>query len=109
MSFSQHCDIITAEIEHVDCTALFELEKKGFPVHPSASTLSTIQDKLAQKIFVQKNGVPVQRFMEIATEDDGIDAGRIFGYPFMLKARRLAYDGRGNMAVRSEVCFFILR
>ena len=28
-------------------------------------------------------------------------AGQEFGYPFMLKTKRLAYDGRGN----AQVCF----
>lgn len=30
-------------------------------------------------------------------------AGQQFGYPFMLKARRLAYDGRGNAVVHNVV------
>ncbi|XP_028092115.1 phosphoribosylaminoimidazole carboxylase-like isoform X5 [Camellia sinensis] len=29
-------------------------------------------------------------------------AGDLFGYPLMIKSRRLAYDGHGNAAAKSE-------
>ncbi|XP_028056896.1 phosphoribosylaminoimidazole carboxylase-like isoform X1 [Camellia sinensis] len=29
-------------------------------------------------------------------------AGELFGYPLMIKSRRLAYDGHGNAAAKSE-------
>lgn len=29
-------------------------------------------------------------------------AGDLFGYPLMIKSRRLAYDGRGNSVANSE-------
>lgn len=29
-------------------------------------------------------------------------AGDLFGYPLMVKSRRLAYDGRGNAVAKSE-------
>ena len=37
------CDIMTAEIEHVDCKALEELEQRGFDVQPHSSTFRIIQ------------------------------------------------------------------
>lgn len=40
--------------------------------------------------------------MEIESLADCSDAGFRFGYPYMLKKKRLAYDGRGNMVVHSE-------
>lgn len=30
-------------------------------------------------------------------------AGDLFGYPLMIKSKRLAYDGRGNAVAKSEV------
>jgi len=29
-------------------------------------------------------------------------AGDLFGYPLMIKSKRLAYDGRGNAVAKSE-------
>ena len=40
--------------------------------------------------------------MEINTEEDCIKAGLLYGYPYILKKRRLAYDGNGNFVVNSE-------
>lgn len=28
--------------------------------------------------------------------------GKLFGYPLMIKSKRLAYDGRGNAVAKSE-------
>ena len=40
--------------------------------------------------------------MEITDIDSGREAGLKFGYPFMLKNRKLAYDGKGNAVVKNE-------
>ncbi|CAE7373477.1 ade6, partial [Symbiodinium microadriaticum] len=53
--------------------------------------------------------VPVAPFCEVVSVEDCLAAGRRFGYPFVLKNALLAYDGRGNVVVRSaeviEECF----
>lgn len=51
---AEQVDVMTVEIEHVDTSALAELEAKGKPVHPAAATLSLIQDKFAQKQHLAK-------------------------------------------------------
>jgi phosphoribosylaminoimidazole carboxylase len=40
--------------------------------------------------------------MEITCLEDCYNAASIFGYPFMLKKRKLAYDGHGNYAIKNE-------
>ena len=47
---SKEVDIITYEIELANATALSNLEKSGFLVHPSPKTLSIIQNKYRQKV-----------------------------------------------------------
>lgn len=40
----RECDILTVEIEHVNASSLQEVSQElGIPVHPSPSTLATIQ------------------------------------------------------------------
>ena len=95
-------DYITVEIEHLDAGALAELEKDGAVINPSPSTISLIQDKFAQKQFLQERGVPVAPFAEITGERSARDALRSFGGAMIVKTRHGAYDGRGNMVVRSE-------
>jgi 5-(carboxyamino)imidazole ribonucleotide synthase len=95
-------DFLTFEIELANAAILNELSEKGLQINPSAKTLSIIKDKLEQKKFLRQNGIPVADFVGVETIDDVITAGREFGYPFLLKARFNAYDGRGNALIKRE-------
>lgn len=96
-------DVLTVEIEHVDAEVLATLESEGkVKVHPSAKTVKTIQDKYAQKQHLTAHGIPVAEFMETPDYDAVVAAGEKFGYPFMLKSKTMAYDGKGNYVVRSK-------
>lgn len=96
-------DVVTVEIEHVDADVLAELEQEGkVKVHPSAKTVKTIQDKYAQKQHLTAHGIPVAEFLETPDEVAVHGAGKKFGYPFMLKSKTMAYDGKGNYVVKSE-------
>ncbi len=97
---SSKCDVVTMEIEHVNCDALEQLESEGIKVQPSSQTLRTVQDKYAQKIHMAKSEVPMGDFVDAPTVDAVREAGANWGYPLMLKAKRLAYDGRGNAVVQ---------
>jgi phosphoribosylaminoimidazole carboxylase len=97
-----NCDVLTVEIEHVDAKAL---EKVKCPVQPAPKTIALIQDKLEQKRHLRAHGVPVPDFVECTSPAEAERAGEAFGYPLMLKARRLAYDGRGNaVAATAKEC-----
>lgn len=41
-------------------------------------------------------------FTDIPSLDTAFAAGELFGYPYMLKNKRLAYDGKGNFVVKSR-------
>ncbi|CAM9732783.1 unnamed protein product, partial [Ectocarpus sp. 12 AP-2014] len=96
------CDILTVEIEHVNCEFLSDLEARGVKVQPSPRTISVVQDKYAQKEHFKEHGVPMPRYMDTPTEASVREAGTLFGYPLMLKAKRMAYDGKGNAVVKDE-------
>lgn len=72
-------------------------------LQPSWRTVRVIQDKFLQKSHIQSAGVPVAD--SLAVEESTPEAlqtiGQKFGYPFMLKSRTEAYDGRGNFVVKS--------
>ena len=96
------CDVLTVEIEHVNCDVLDEIEAAGkVPVRPSPKVIRIIQDKFAQKKHFQDGGVEMGLFREAPDEASLAAIGRDYGYPFMLKARRGAYDGKGNYVVKS--------
>jgi len=95
-------DFMTFEIELANSKVLDELSRKGLQIHPSAKTLAIIKDKLLQKKFLKKAGIPVADFVQVETKEDIAEASKKFGYPILLKARLDAYDGRGNYLVKNE-------
>jgi len=97
---SERADVITYEIESGDSDVLESVECNA-KVEPSPRTLRVIQDKYLQKSFLAENGIPVPDFVEIRDVQGLADALDKFGYPALLKARRDAYDGRGNYRIRS--------
>ena len=102
VAFAKDCDVVTVEIEHIDVAALRELEKAGVDVQPCSDTLAIIQDKFAQKEHFKKAGVPLGEFQSVESEEQLAAAAKTFGFPLMLKSRRMAYDGKGNAVARTE-------
>lgn len=103
MNFASKVDVLTVEIEHVDAETLTILEDTGaVDIQPSAKTIAMIQDKFAQKEYFKKFCVPLGEYCDIPDENALQQAAGAYGYPFMLKSKRLAYDGRGNYVVHSK-------
>ncbi|XP_047154834.1 phosphoribosylaminoimidazole carboxylase, chloroplastic [Vigna umbellata] len=100
--FAKRCGVLTVEIEHVDVDTLEKLEKQGVDCQPKASTVRIIQDKYQQKVHFSQHGIPLPEFMKIDDLEGAKKVGKLFGYPLMIKSRRLAYDGRGNFVAKSE-------
>ena len=94
-------DIITYEIESGDSEVLKSVEKDA-EINPSPETLKIIQDKFLQKSFLMQNKIPVPEFVQINSIMDLEKGLEKFGYPSLLKARRDAYDGRGNFKITSQ-------
>jgi 5-(carboxyamino)imidazole ribonucleotide synthase len=101
IELSEKSDIITYEIESGDSDILKSVEKNA-EINPSPETLRIIQDKYLQKTFLKENNIPVPDFVKIENIDDVKNTLKEYGYPALLKARRDAYDGRGNYKIDSE-------
>ena len=93
--------VVTVEIEHVDTEALEAVSALGVDVQPLPATLCVIQDKLEQKRHFRAQGVPTPDFQPVGDPEQLEAALAEFGFPLVLKARRLAYDGRGNAVIKS--------
>lgn len=98
-------DVVTLENEFVDTDVLLQLEREGATVLPRPRTLQMIQDKLRQKETLAAAGLPVPRMRAVHTLADVADAAREFGLPMLLKARRDAYDGKGNATLHEPEDF----
>jgi phosphoribosylaminoimidazole carboxylase len=102
-ALAKKCDVLTIEIEHVDADILAALESKGVVIEPKPETIKIIQDKFNQKQHLIKNDIPVAESYALAenSEEELAQIAAKIGLPFMLKARKDAYDGRGNYAVKT--------
>lgn len=118
-------DFLSVEIEHVETEVLEDIEKNGVkvkaadgsttlhrpPIHPSWKTIRLIQDKYLQKEHFRSSDKNIPIADQVAIESGPAalnslkDAGAKFGFPFMVKARKGSYDGRGNFKVDSEADF----
>lgn len=101
---AETCDVITAEIEHVDTYALEEVASK-VRVEPSWQAIRTIQNKFNQKEHLRKYGIPMADHRELVnnTPEELAQVGEQLGYPMMLKSKTMAYDGRGESHAMSEM------
>lgn len=102
-------DVITFEVEDIPpqtLKRLASLQEDGYvAVHPHPSTMLMLQDKLLQKRWLLANGLPTNlgRPLEVGPQHPDPDPDGIrrwFGYPFVQKARRGGYDGRGVQVIR---------
>jgi 5-(carboxyamino)imidazole ribonucleotide synthase len=100
--FSDACHVITLENEFVDYRRLEFLEKLGKKVHPGSRTIALIQDKLLQKNALRKKGIPVADFLEVKTASNLLKIIRKLSIPFVLKSRKMGYDGYGNALVSNK-------
>lgn len=98
LEFGKDKDVISIEIEHVNVEALFELEKLGKNIIPSAEIIKTIQQKILQKEFYKKHNIPTPDF-EIF---DGTSDEIIMDFPFVQKLNTGGYDGKGVQIIRNS-------
>lgn len=103
--FAAACDVITLENEFVDYHLLEYIESLGKKVFPSSHTISLIQDKLIQKQTLQKNNIPLPEFIEVNHKSDFEKIVVELKFPFVLKSRKMGYDGYGNALVKNKKDF----
>ena len=100
--FIEASDIITLENEFIDSSFLKKIEEQGKKVIPSSKTISLIQDKLIQKTTLKKAGVPVPNFLQINSDTSFENVKNILGKKFLLKSRKMGYDGYGNATIKNK-------
>lgn len=112
---AEQCDILTIEIEHVNTDVLEELaigtqteegwrlvKSPKIEIQPSWRTIRVIQDKYTQKEHLIKHDISTAYSLPLQDNNVGEleKIGKELGFPFMLKSRTEAYDGRGNFPIK---------
>lgn len=99
---ARRADYTTVEIEHLDADILQTLADNGAHIQPSPRTIKLIQDKYEQKKFLASHDIPVAPFVPLDDIPMAREALKKFGGTMLIKTRHGAYDGRGNMVVKSN-------
>ena len=103
--FINASDIITLENEFIDYTFLKKIEDAGKKVVPYSKTIFLIQDKFIQKSVLKKAGLPVPEFLEINSNSDYSQIKNALGKKFVIKSKKMGYDGYGNATVKNQIEF----
>lgn len=97
--FCAACDVATYEFENVpSATAAYVAARR--PLYPTAIALSTAQDRLKEKRLFDALGIPVPRYVPVASRAALDVAVQAVGLPAVLKMRRMGYDGKGQAVLR---------
>jgi len=94
-------DVITYEFENVPVESARWLAER-VPVFPPPDALEVSQDRIVEKDFFAKLGIPTPAFADVLSRDDFDRALRGIGLPVVLKTRRFGYDGKGQCVIRTE-------
>ncbi|KAF3978507.1 MAG: 5-(carboxyamino)imidazole ribonucleotide synthase [Methylococcales symbiont of Iophon sp. n. MRB-2018] len=97
---AEEADVITYEFENVSAEAASFLSQHT-QVYPAPNALSIAQDRLQEKNFFHKLNIPTANFATIASLEDLQQAMTYIAYPAILKSRRMGYDGKGQIVLKS--------
>jgi 5-(carboxyamino)imidazole ribonucleotide synthase len=94
------CSVVTYELEHIDA-AIVEALLPRVAVRPGLVPLRVTQDRLAERRFVEANGVAVAPWRQVAVGDTPAleRAAAVLGLPVRVKATFGGYDGRSQVRV----------
>jgi 5-(carboxyamino)imidazole ribonucleotide synthase len=99
-ALAREADVITFDIENVSVAALESLQAI-VPVHPAPAAVAVAQDRLSEKRLFDSLGIPAAPYVTIDGAADFDEVDTELGWPVVIKARRLGYDGRGQRLVDS--------
>jgi 5-(carboxyamino)imidazole ribonucleotide synthase len=98
--FARSIDVVTYEFENVPIATVRQLAEWA-PIYPPPRALEIAQDRLCEKTFFVELGIAVAPFVRVDSRADLDRAVGRIGLPAVLKTRRMGYDGKGQMVLRT--------
>ncbi|HEX7387622.1 MAG TPA: 5-(carboxyamino)imidazole ribonucleotide synthase [Castellaniella sp.] len=101
---AKRCVAVSTEFENVPADSLRRLARSCVTA-PSGDCVAIAQDRLDEKAFIQKAGVPVVPHRAVTQASD-LDSCPEVLFPGILKTARLGYDGKGQVRVASRAAAY---
>ncbi len=97
-AFADRAQAATVEFENVSAPALRWLGRR-MPVRPGWRTVRVSQDRLREKTFLARHGLPLAPWRPVRTDAELARAAEVLGFPLILKTAASGYDGKGQVRV----------
>ena len=97
--FVSKVDFVTFEFENIPLNVL-EYISKSKPVNPKPSINQIVQNRFAEKKFVNKQGIKTTNYILIKNKLDLLNNQALF--PGFLKTCTLGYDGKGQYVLNNK-------
>jgi len=97
---AEKADIVTYEFENVPAKVAQFLASHT-QVYPAPNALAVAQDRLTEKNFFHQLGIPTADYAAIDSLNDLQSAMTEISYPAILKSRRMGYDGKGQVIIKT--------
>jgi 5-(carboxyamino)imidazole ribonucleotide synthase len=98
--FARNVAAVTFEFENVP-VATAEVAARYAPIRPAGQVLHTTQNRLREKTFLRRAGLPVTPFAAVQTAADIGGAVAEIGLPAVLKTASWGYDGKGQARIET--------
>ena len=98
---AEKADIVTYEFENVPAEVANFLADHTL-IYPAANALEIAQDRLTEKNFFHQQNIPTAQFSQVDSLQDLQTALQKIGFPAILKSRRMGYDGKGQVFLKSS-------
>ncbi|HLY53049.1 MAG TPA: 5-(carboxyamino)imidazole ribonucleotide synthase [Steroidobacteraceae bacterium] len=101
---ARRCEVVTFDWENVPGASLRALERgaRSARIAPPVAALECGQDRLNEKRLFEELRIPTTRWRPVDSRTDLERALGAVGLPGMLKTRRLGYDGKGQLPIRTR-------
>ncbi len=98
--FAERADAVTVEFENVSAPALRWLARSRV-VRPGWQTAWICQNRLREKQFLTRAGLPHTPWHAVKSDSDLQSAVEMLGLPVILKTASSGYDGKGQIFVKT--------
>jgi 5-(carboxyamino)imidazole ribonucleotide synthase len=100
---ARECEVLTFDWENISVEALraHAASAHRARICPPITALATAQDRVSEKRLFERLRIPTTRWRAVGSRSQLERALRDVGVPGVLKTRRLGYDGKGQVTVRT--------